>query len=97
MYTGVLELVKADELSGFDTETVEEGRYAGVVRSGDLILMKVPTEIAEQRKDYYKRQTETMQASVDQEMESRGHKDMPFEKDRRTEVSLGKRSAKIED
>lgn len=91
------EPVTADELAGFDVEYLEEGKHEGVVRSGDLILMKVPDQVKEQRNAYYAKQNQRMLQSVDQEMDAKGHPDMPWERDRKTEVSFGKRSAKIED
>jgi len=92
------EPVTADELAGFDVESMEDGKHAGVVRSGDLILMKAPTTITEQRKEHYAKQNKLMEQAIDQEMAARTPKSMPFSNESDpAKVSFGKRSPTIED
>ena len=47
------ELVRADEYPDSDYPIVEDGKYAGVIGVGGLVLTRVPEEIAKQRQDYY--------------------------------------------
>ena len=62
------EPVKPDQLGNFDTDSMVGGPHDGVVRSGDLILMQVPKEIAESRNDYFKDRTARLQQAVDAEL-----------------------------
>ncbi len=43
------ELVRADEYPEADYPIVEDGKYAGVIGVGGLVLTRVPEEIAKQR------------------------------------------------
>ena len=45
------ELVRADEYPDSDYPVVEDGKYAGVIGVGGLVLTRVPEEIAKQRQD----------------------------------------------
>jgi hypothetical protein len=44
------ELVRSDEYPDSDYPIVEDGKYAGVIGVGGLVLARVPEEIAKQRK-----------------------------------------------
>jgi len=58
--------VRPSELGDdYPHDTFEGGKHEGVVRSGDVILAKVPLEIVEQRNAYYRKKTEDLQKSVD--------------------------------
>jgi hypothetical protein len=59
----------ADELGDFKMDSVSDGKQSGAVRSGDLILTKVPLEIAEERQAYYEDRAELMRKAVDQELD----------------------------
>jgi len=84
------EPVRRDEISqeAF-LDVMDEGRHEGVVRSGDLILMKVPVEIAQQRQDYYESQAKRMQQAVDQELDGQSSSDMPIHRENSSSVSKG--------
>jgi hypothetical protein len=47
------ELVRKDEYPDFEAPTIESGRYEGVFGVGGLLLARIPTEIVEERKDYF--------------------------------------------
>ena len=47
------ELVRADEYPEEDFPVVADGKYAGVIGHGGLVLTRVPEEIAQQRTEYY--------------------------------------------
>jgi len=95
------EVVNASEIADYHIDKMEDGSYAGAVRSGDLILMKVPEEIAGQRNDYFEEQANRMQQSVDHEMQRSGNEKMPWkqEADHSSKVKVGSGSAptKFED
>ena len=44
------DLVKAEELNGFELPTLDDGRHAGVVSVGGLLLAKIPDETRQERK-----------------------------------------------
>ena len=48
------ELVRADEYPDSNYPTMNEGRYAGVIGVGGLLLARIPEEIALQIDEYYK-------------------------------------------
>jgi len=50
----------------------------GVVRSGDLILMKAPIEIVEQRTEYFREKTRRLEASVNAELQKHNSSRMPI-------------------
>ena len=84
------EVVRADELGDFDVDQLEGGKHAGVVRSGDLLLTKVPLEIVEQRNAYYKEKTMNMQRSVDNELAKSDNETMPIERENKSKVIRGR-------
>jgi len=47
------ELVRADEYPDSDFPAITDGKYAGVIGHGGLVLTRVPEEIAKQREAYY--------------------------------------------
>lgn len=47
----------------------DRGR-SGEVRVGDLVLMKIPTRMAQQRKDYYEHTTQALTEAVETELRS---------------------------
>lgn len=91
------EPVHPSEIKLDNVRTMEDGKDAGAVINGDLILMKVPTEIADQRTVYYQDKAEKMQEAVDNDLMKEGTKSMPVYKKRGTRVQLGTRAAKFED
>ena len=53
------ELVKAEDYPDFDAPVIDEGKNAGVIGTGGLLLARVPEEIVEQRKKYFEDKTQT--------------------------------------
>ena len=47
------ELVRADEYPKDDYPAIPDGKYAGVIGHGGLVLTRVPEEIAQARADYF--------------------------------------------
>ena len=83
------ELVRADEYPDSDFPRVEDGKYAGVIGVGGLVLTRVPEEIAKQRQDYYAKQgTEQVQA-LDNDLMKEQHQSMPINIDRQSRVTFG--------
>jgi len=83
------ELVRADEYSDQDYPIVAEGKYAGVIGVGGLLLARIPEEIAKQRQDYQKKLTEGQDEAVENDLLREQHKSMPINVDRQSRVSFG--------
>ena len=85
------ELVKGDEYPDFESPTVENGKHAGVISVGGLLLARMPEELAESRRKYFKSKTEAMDESVDSNMmKDNAHPTMRIQKpERQTRVTFG--------
>ena len=83
------ELVRADEYPEEDFPVVADGKYAGVIGHGGLVLTRVPEEIAQQRTEYYMKQAQDQQAAIDADLAKEQHKSMPINVDRDTRVTFG--------
>jgi hypothetical protein len=88
------ELVRKEELPEEYQETmpaVEEGRNAGVVGVGGLLLAKIPVETIDERNAYYKQRARDQIEAVDNNMmKENAHSTMRFQKpERNSRVSFG--------
>jgi hypothetical protein len=83
------ELVRSDEYPNADYPVVEDGKYAGVIGVGGLLLTRVPEEIAQQRTDHYVRQGQENVEAVDNDLMKEQHPSMPINIDRQTRVTFG--------
>ena len=65
------DLVRSDELHNSDQDrfdTLQQGKHAGVVARGGLLLAKIPNETREERNSYYAHRAQTQQDAVDNDM-----------------------------
>ena len=83
------ELVRADEYPDSDYPIVEDGKYAGVIGVGGLVLTRVPEEIAKQRQDYYAKQGVEQVEAYDNDLMKEQHPSMPINVDRQTRTTFG--------
>ena len=83
------ELVRADEYDDKSFPTVLDGKYAGVIGVGGLLLARIPEELAQQRVDYQKKQTEGQDEAIDNDLLKEQHKSMPIDVDRQSRVTFG--------
>ena len=83
------ELVRSDEYPHSDYPVVEDGKYAGVIGVGGLVLTRVPEEIAQQRQDYYAKQSQEQVQAMDNDLMKEQHPSMPINVDRQTRVTFG--------
>ena len=86
---GGWELVRADEYPDQNFPTMDEGRYAGVIGVGGLLLARIPEEIALQIDAYYKKQNEAKEEAVDNDLLKEQHPSMKFQKESNTRVTFG--------
>ena len=90
------EPVKPEELQGENPyQTLEGGKHAGTIVSGDLMLMKVPVEVVEQRESHFSGMSRRMQEAVDNDLMKENSKSMPISRNRKTHVELGTRRNSI--
>jgi len=83
------ELVRADEYQDSDYPVVKDGKYAGVIGVGGLLLARIPEELAKQRDEYFKKQTEARDEAVENDLMREQHPSMPINVDRQTRVTFG--------
>ena len=76
------ELVRADEYKDADYPVVIDGKYAGVIGVGGLLLARIPEELAQSRMDYQKRQTEGQDEAVENDLLKDQDKRMPMKFER---------------
>lgn len=93
------EPVRPEELGGdWQADVLDTGKHAGIVRSGDLILMKVDQEIADQRNEYFANKTKAAEGAVNSELQKNNSAVAPISQDEQSSVSVGGgRNAKFED
>ena len=85
------EFVKKEEHPDFDVPVHESGKYAGVIGSGDLVLAKIPVEMAEAKNEYYQKRTQSQTDAVDADILKEQHPSMPVTQQRKSSVSFGKK------
>ena len=83
------ELVRADEYKDSDYPVVTDGKYAGVIGVGGLVLARVPEEIAKSRTEYFAKQAEGQNEAVENDLMREEHKSMPINVDRQSRVTFG--------
>jgi len=83
------ELVRADQYPEQDFPTVNEGKYAGVIGVGGLLLARIPEEIAKSREAYFAQQTRDRDEAINNDLMKEQHPSMPINNDRQTRVTFG--------
>jgi hypothetical protein len=83
------ELVRADEYDTEEYPVVLDGKYAGVIGVGGLLLARIPEELAQQRVDYQRRQTEGQDEAIENDLLRDQDKRMPISVDRNSKHTFG--------
>jgi hypothetical protein len=84
------EPVRPDELPGFhDLPTVDDGRHAGVIGVGGLILCKIDKTIADQRNDFFEQQTQNQMTAVENDLMREENPSMPISSKMSSKVTFG--------
>jgi len=83
------ELVRADEYPEDDYPAIPDGKYAGVIGHGGLVLTRVPEEIAQARSDYMAKLGREQIEAVDNDLLKEQHKSMPINIDRQSRTTFG--------
>ena len=83
------ELVRADEYPEQNYPVVKDGKYAGVIGVGGLVLARVPEEIAKSREEYFARKTREREDAIANDPMNEQHPSMPISNERQTRVTFG--------
>ena len=85
------ELVRADEYPNEDFPAISDGKYAGVIGHGGLVLTRVPEEIARQRQAYFEKQAQDQVDALDNDLLKEQDNRMPIDIDKQSRTFGGKR------
>ena len=86
------ELVRAEEYPEYSGPVVDEGRNAGIIGVGGLVLARIPTELAKQRNQHYQKSTQNQMEAVDRDWMRENNPAMPkMAPQRKSSVSFGSR------
>ena len=83
------ELVRADEYKDSDFPVILDGKYAGIIGVGGLLLARIPEELAQSRIDYQRKLTEGQDESVETDLLRDQDKRMPIKIDRHSKHTFG--------
>ena len=83
------ELVRADEYPQDDFPAITDGKYAGVIGHGGLVLTRVPEEIARSREEYLANNLKIKWKAIDNDLMKEQHRGMPIDIDRQTRTTFG--------
>jgi hypothetical protein len=83
------ELVRADEFPESDYPSVKDGKYAGVIGVGGLLLARIPEEIAKSREAFFRQQTQSREDAVNNDLMKEQHSSMPINAERQSRVTFG--------
>lgn len=85
------EPVHTNELpEDFVHDLLPDGKYAGTVRVGDLMLAKIPNETVAERRDFVEQRTARLEESVDNQLMKNQNSMMPISKDSKSSVTRGR-------
>jgi hypothetical protein len=92
------ELVRAEEYPGYQAPSVLDGKHAGVIGVGDVLLARIPEETVAERHSYYNSRADAQLEAADNElMKSNAHSSMRIQNpERRSRVSFGSPGIKDE-
>ena len=83
------DLVRGDEYPDYDYPTVNDGKYAGVIGVGGLVLARIPEELAKQREAYYAQMNADRNEALENDLMKEQHPSMPINQERQTRVTFG--------
>ena len=78
------ELVRSEEIQDFDLPSMDDGRHAGVVARGGLLLAKIPNETRDERNAYFNDRAKLQQDAVDNDLMKESDPSSPMLKPQRT-------------
>ena len=87
------EFVKAEtllsEIGPNEYPVHHEGKHAGLVGIGGLVLARIPLEILKSRAEYFRKITQDRTDAIDRDLMKEQHPDMPINIERQSRVTFG--------
>jgi hypothetical protein len=83
------ELVRADEYPNDNYPSIDNGKYAGMIGVGGLVLARISEELAQSREEYFKKITQDRNDAIENDVLKEQHPSMPINQDRQTRVTFG--------
>lgn len=92
------ELVRASEYPGFEVPTIDDGKHAGVISVGGMMLARIPNETVDERRAYYRKRTRSQMQAIDNELMANSNPNMPIlAPHRKSATEFGNPENKAED
>lgn len=85
------EFIKKEDVPGYIGPAHQKGAFTGVIGQTDLVLAKLPEDIAEDRRRYYHDITAGANEAIETELRAEEHKAAPISRTFKTAVSGGSR------
>ena len=82
-------LVRADEYPEDDFPSVQDGKHAGVIGVGGLLLARIPEELAQSREDFFNQKVADREQAVENDLMKEQHNAMPINQERQSRVTFG--------
>jgi len=83
------ELVRADEYPDSEYPVVSDGKHAGVIGVGGLVLARISEELAKSRETYFTQMNADRNDALNNDVLKEQHPSMPINQDRQTRVTFG--------
>ena len=83
------ELVRADQYPDSQYPEMTEGRYAGVIGVGGLLLARIPEELAKSREAYFNQVNNDRNEALENDVLKEQHPSMPINQERQARVTFG--------
>ena len=77
------------EIGQNDYPVIHEGKHAGLIGIGGLVLARIPEEILKSRAEYFRKITQDRTDAIDRDLMKEQHPDMPINIDRQSRVTFG--------
>tara|TARA_R100001244_G_scaffold132376_2_gene108546 strand:- start:96 stop:554 length:459 start_codon:yes stop_codon:yes gene_type:complete len=83
------ELVRADEYPDFEAPSIQDGKHAGIIGVGGLVLARFPIDSLDERNKHFQKVTSDQMEAVDNDLMREEHPSMPITQDRQSRVTFG--------
>jgi len=78
------ELVRIEEIGDFELPSLDDGKHAGVVAVGGLLLAKIPNETRDERNAYFNDRAQLQQDAIDNDLMRESDPSSPILKPQRS-------------
>ena len=83
------ELVRADEYPDFEAPSIQDGKHAGIIGVGGLVLARFPVDSLNERNQHFQKVAADQMEAVDNDLMREEHPSMPITQDRQSRVTFG--------